>query len=277
MRILLVSLVVAVFGVVSAHAQSCPNDDPNSLEAPGISVLRGTLIYHDELRQWLGLRLDRPVCGETEEVQLVFTKAEDSRRAESLRDCEVKATGILYNSPTGYYSAEMAVSEPRLEPDASCNPHPVRPDPEATPIPPDIKTFHGSIVVDYRGKGHVDVKVWQGESEHAPLKPWQAYVHYLLTGGADVIWFGCQQDFQISDISQTPKPPKEVFAGEPDAGTALQDLNGTNTITFTCKRPTPEADATSEDVQSTPPPEADHDSEPAQEGSPPRTPSEPNP
>ncbi len=108
-----------------------------------------------------------------------------------------------------------------------------------------MKMFHASIVVDYRGKGHVEVEVWEHQNKRSLLKPWQAYVTYMLTGSPGVIWFGCQNNFRIMDITQIPKSPRGIFAGEPPdlTGTALQDLQASNTINFTCQRALDNKDA----------------------------------
>ncbi|HEV2194293.1 MAG TPA: hypothetical protein VGR55_01860 [Candidatus Acidoferrum sp.] len=231
----LVGLTIMFLAAVSTQAQTCPQNSDNP-DTPGPSVaLHGTLIYHDDLRQWLGLRLDHPVCGETE-VELVFSNSSAWRRAQSLRGCTLTARGTLYESPTGYYSAKFAI-EATLKSDPSCRPFPVRPDLSTVPIPTTVRIFRASIVVDYRGKGHVGVEVWKNRGKRLLLKPWQAYVNYILTGGRDVIWFGCQKDFRIANVTQTPKSPGGIFADAPDlTGAALQDLDATNTISFSCQR-----------------------------------------
>lgn len=231
-----VGLAIIFLAAVSTQAQTCPPQNSDNPDTPGPSVaLHGTLVYHDDLRQWLALRVDHPTCGEGE-VELVFSNFSAWRRAQSLRGCAVTAKGTLYESPTGYYSAKFAI-EATLKPDPSCRPFPLRPDLSTVPIPTTVKIFRASIVVDYHGKGHVGVEVWKNQDKRLLLKPWEAYVNYILTGGRDVIWFGCQKDFRIAAITQTPKSPGGIFADAPDlTGTALQDLEGANTINFTCQR-----------------------------------------
>jgi hypothetical protein len=236
MRTLIV-LTTALLATAAVNAQTCPpHDDHGREKALSPSVLHGTLLFHDDLRQWIGIKLDRPACGQTE-VQLVFSKADAWREAETLRGCTVTATGELFDSPTGYYSAELAISDATLKPGPSCHPSPVRPDPYAVPIPPNVKSYHASISVDYRGKGHVNVKVWHGDDKPVPLAPWQAYISYTLTGGQDVIWFDCQKGFRINDITQTPENPNGIFNDEPNlTGTVLQDMNGANMVRFSCQK-----------------------------------------
>lgn len=232
----LIVLIVVLFAAITIDAQSCPKENTHGLgEAPEPSVLHGTLLYHDELRQWLGLGLDHAACGQTE-VQLIFNDSNKWRHAESLRECAVTVSGKLYIGPTGYYSAEMAISDPELKPDPSCRPLPLKPDPAAVPISTDLKEFHASIAVDYRGKGHVEVKVRKEQDKGLLLEPWQAFVHYNLNGGGDMIWFGCRESFQISDITQVPKSPTGIIQDKLDSSTVLVDMDGTNTVAFTCQK-----------------------------------------
>lgn len=233
----LIPLAIAVLAVTAVDAQTCPTKDEHGpVEASRDSILHGTLLLHDELRQWLGIKLDQPACGQTE-VELIFSEAKTRREAETLRGCTVTATGRLFDSPTGYYSANMAISDPTLKPDLSCHPFPVKRDQHPVPIPPTLKAYHASISVDYRGKGHIYVKVWEGEDNPVPLAPWETYVDYILTGSRDVIWFNCQKGFQIKDITQTPENPDGVIVDIPRlTGTVLQDINGVNVVKFTCRR-----------------------------------------
>lgn len=232
MRALIV-LAAALLTSLTINAQTCPTSEGDA-SAP--STLHGRLLLHDELREWIGIKLDRPACEESE-VQLVFSKNEDWRKAETLRGCAVTAIGVLYESPTGYYSANIAISNATLNPDSSCHTFPGRPDSSGVPIPPTVKEYQASITVDYRGKGHVDVKVWQAHDQRVLLKPWQAYVNYLITGGEEIIWFDCQKNFRISGITQVPASPDGLLKDIPDQFRAeLQDMKGRNVIEFTCRK-----------------------------------------
>lgn len=142
-----------------------------------------------------------------------------------MRRCTLTVTGKLYNSPTGYYSANLAIQDGVLEPDASCQPLPPEPDLSRARVPSRVTSYHVLIDVDYRDKGHVDVLVWQGRSKRTFLRPWQGYADYLLTGARDVLWFGCAEGFLLSHVVQTPRATDAIFHDQPDqAGTSLVDL-----------------------------------------------------
>jgi len=220
----------------TARAQTCPDKmSKGSPDPPKDSVLHGTLQVHDDLRQWIGVKLDTHICDQAE-VQLIFSKTTAYRIAETMRECAITVTGELFESPTGYYSAGIAISDATLKPDGSCNPAPLKSDPQPVPIRQGLRAYHASITVDYRGRGHIDVQVWQGKEKRVPLAPWESYISYSLAGGRDVIWFGCQEVFKINDITQIPDGPNGVIDDQPYA--ALKDLKGVNVISFTCqKRP----------------------------------------
>jgi hypothetical protein len=98
-----------------ASGQNCPPTHVEGLsEASAPSTLHGTLVFRDELRQWLGLRLEQAACGETD-IQLIFSDSKAWRGAESFRGCTISATGKLFDSLTGDYSAETAMADPGTE------------------------------------------------------------------------------------------------------------------------------------------------------------------
>lgn len=230
---LLAGLLVAC---VAVTAQSCPaRDSQGPFEAPSPSTLHGTLLVHNDLRDWIGLKLDRPACGESE-IELVFQNGDGFRGAETYNGCALTAIGKLFDSPTGYYSANIAISDPDLKPDPSCHPSALTPDPSESPMPPAVTRYRASIVVDYRGRGRVTVEVRDSQNNQ-PLKPWQPFVKYLLTGGRDGIWFSCGDGFTVQKASASPKSPHGIFSDDPNQwGMSLEDLTGMNTIHFICKK-----------------------------------------
>lgn len=172
-------------------------------------------------------------CGE-DEIELTYLEPKDWRQAEALRDCEVTIVGKLFYSSTGYYSAAMAVTDPAVAPDVTCKPHPVKTDPTLAPKKPNIRTFVAEILVDYRNKGRVVVRVWEDRQRKSELTPWQAYIHYELTGLRDVMWFGCADGFEIRQIRQNPKPKNGLSQDDSSlAGTVLPSET-LNTVSFAC-------------------------------------------
>jgi len=169
-----------------AQEPSCPNYDKyKDLDAPKPSVLHGTIQFHDEIRQWLGLKLDKPACNESD-IQLVTMKSDGYRQMKTFVGCAVSVTGMLFQGATGYYSADLAI-DPKIKPDAGCHRAGLEPDPATVSIPAKLRQYKVSITVDYRGKGHVDRRAWNNNSPQESLEPWQTYIDYTMTGGRDSI------------------------------------------------------------------------------------------
>jgi len=236
-RIGVTALFAAFFFLCAsaAVAQSCPTQDAaGQHDASESSVLHGILVHHDELRTWLGLKLDRPACGESE-IQLTFDTPDAWRKAETLRNCGVTATGVLFLAPTAHYSAGMAIENPKLQPDESCRPLPLDPDPSKAPVPPNLRTYHVLITIDTRGKGHTEVRVSSDADAPEPLAPWQAYAHFSLNGGGDVLWFGCREGFSPGDAVKNP-PATPDFLARPGSDLEIGlDVDTVNTVQYVCR------------------------------------------
>lgn len=226
--VLFITLLISA----AAEAESCP---PSQTEnAPEISTLHGKLNRFGELRNWLGIELDQPACGE-KIVQLVFKSGDRNREVEALRGCEVTASGKLYEPVTGYYSAKLAIFDPDVKADASCHPQPVEPDPSKADIPADLRSYRASIVVDFRGKGRTKARAWRGQDEQNALRPTTAFVTYMLNGSGEVLHFNCRDGFAVKTIRQMPKGDAPVDEGYFET-TDLKDLNGVNKIEFSCEK-----------------------------------------
>ncbi|HEY2460989.1 MAG TPA: hypothetical protein VGI16_09280 [Candidatus Acidoferrum sp.] len=232
MRILIFFAMV-LSAATASTAQICPaSNESNSGKAPKAAIIRGRLRFHDDLRHWLGIELNRPLCGKTE-IQIAFSKGDQWKRAKTLRGCTITATGKLYDSPTGYYSADLAIFDPIIKADSSCHPLPLEAGPRAHPSEIPHGPYQTSISIDYRGKGHVDVNVSQGEKK---LIPWQDYVDYMLSGSAEVVWLYCAKDFRVTDITQVPENPDGITREKPSLiGVTVQGTTGVHVINFTCQ------------------------------------------
>jgi hypothetical protein len=72
-------------------------------DASQIQTLSGQLIYHDGIRKWFELKLDRAQSGQVS-IQLVPAGG-DWKPIEVLRGCRVRSKGQIFLSPTGPYSS----------------------------------------------------------------------------------------------------------------------------------------------------------------------------
>jgi hypothetical protein len=217
-----------------AYAQSCPQDNDDDLNVgAAASTLHGTIILHHQLRTWLGLKLDQPVCDEAE-IELTFHDSTRWRQAESLRDCRVSATGEIFDGLTGYYSTFHAIHDALIHPDQPCHPHPISPDPAKLAVPESLWSYRVSIKIDTRGNGHTDVRVHK--SFHRKVSgPWLVYVSYWLNGAGDLVWVGCADNFTAPNISAAPGSAVHEPGSPFQYGVGL-DEDGVNKIRFACRR-----------------------------------------
>jgi hypothetical protein len=105
---------------VPAVGQECPEASATRAATPSQPrTLEGLLIFHDGIRKWFELKLDRPQCGQTS-VQLVRGE-HDWTPLQVLRGCRVRSRGAMDFSPTGYYSLDTYQSVDEIEPVGRCS------------------------------------------------------------------------------------------------------------------------------------------------------------
>jgi hypothetical protein len=219
-------------------AQNCPGPDGS---VPAASTLHGVVQYHDDLRQWIGLNLDKPACGQSE-IQLTFSRT-DHRAAKSISGCGATVSGSIFEGMTGHFSAELAIADPKIVPDRGCKPQPLEVDYSKVQPPRALQRYRASLSVDFSGKGHVEQHAWREQNQGAQntprktaLTPAPAYVHYMLAGSGEVLRFGCASGFRPVDPVQNPPNPDGFVEDIPNmTGTTLQS-DTVNTITFDCVR-----------------------------------------
>jgi hypothetical protein len=97
--------VFATCGANRAFAEECPRaSSTGPAIASEVRTLYGRLIFHNGIRQWFELKLDRSQCGQSS-IELVRIEG-NSRALEVLRGCRVESSGAIDFSPTGYYSLD---------------------------------------------------------------------------------------------------------------------------------------------------------------------------
>lgn len=227
---LFVVLLLLLVALDAAAGQSCPAENgPNAGDAPEPSTLHGKLVFHNDLRGWLGLKLDNPACGDSE-IQLAFNEANE-RRAMSLRGCKVTAAGKIFETATGYWSARLAITDAHLLADQSCKPHPLLPD-YSKATPRELKSYYAEITVDYKHQP-VQVAVWADRTKQKKVAPSHAYIHASFSGAPDVLWIRCAEGFVAS--SATQNPPGELTNEGTMVGPELR-MDRVTTVKVTCKR-----------------------------------------
>jgi hypothetical protein len=238
MRATMFAVALCLNAIQPAPAQSCPKENPNGPSIPSTTrTLNGTIVYHDALRQGIGLLLDSPACGQSE-IELYASGKTDAqtesnqRRLETLRGCKAKVTGPLDLAPTGYYSTDIFQNVDEAESDVSCIPQPPLPDFSRTKPNPAIHSYQAKLTVSSLGEGSIH---GEARSNGRLLTPWQAYVHLFLTGGF-VLYGSCADDLRLSHVSGTPAAHASQIDYQAAMGGDLEKGIQSAAMTFTCTR-----------------------------------------
>ena len=186
-------------------------------------TLEGQLIYHDGIRKWFELKLDRPEC-ERESVELVQGDGAFApgylASLEILRGCHVRTKGVLDLPGTGYYSLGLYQAVEEIEPIGKCTKPPPFPDYSKAKPDKSIRSYRVEMTIDYeQGDQPIFFRVTSRGKE---LKPWQAYASYLLTGGF-VLWGDCADGYAVDKAFGTPEAKPQVIdraAFDPESAAA---------------------------------------------------------
>jgi hypothetical protein len=235
--ILLATVFFLAAGHPRAQAQQCPEVNPaGPSKSSAAFITKGVIIYHDALRQWYGLRLDKPVCGLTE-LQLTGANDQLWKQLELLRGCKATVSGTLNLPGTNYYSAEIFQEAQTIRPDPDCVQQPPFPDLSKARPPASIWKYKVSLTVSMQDEGYVHPEI-----SHAgkPLTPWQAYTTYMLTG-LYVFYGQCAKGFSMDHVSGTPeaKPWQMEEQAIMDPPSANEKKIDPVVMNFTCTRPLP--------------------------------------
>ena len=202
------------YGASRASAQECPNSSPAGADTPSqTQALEGRLIYHDGIRQWFELKLDRGQCGKGS-IQLTVPDS-SWKSIQILRGCRVQANGKIDFSPTGYYSLDLYQDATSVNPVGTCLRKPPFVDYSSAVPDRHIRAYSVAMDVDYRPGDHPIV--FHVRSGNRELRPWQAYASYMLTGGF-VLYGQCGRGFVVDKVYGTPAARPSHFDEPRDSG-----------------------------------------------------------
>jgi hypothetical protein len=187
-------LILAALSSRILSAQYCPPSDGKSIDAPQPSVLHGTIKLHPGTRPWLGLVLAKPACGASE-IELAFS--DGVSHARQMDHCSVTVKGVISESPTIYYSADLNIFNPVITPDPGCKLFPPDPDYSKVTIPSSIKSYEVTVFRDIRGNKPVRGEVVSSSGRR--LEPWQPYVQLSMNGEEDLT-LNCPDGFELTSF-----------------------------------------------------------------------------
>jgi hypothetical protein len=203
----LLALFFVNYTAAPAFAQQCPRPGATGPSvASEVRTLEGTLVFHDDIRQWFELKLDQPQCGQTS-IQLVRREG-DWTPVEVLRGCRVRSQGQIDFSYTGYYSLDTYQDVDQIETVSSCAPK--LPFPDYSKAKPDksISEYRVDMHINY-GPGDHPI-IFRASTAGKGLRPWQAYASYTLTGGF-VLYGRCGEGFVVDKVFGTPQAKPSHF------------------------------------------------------------------
>jgi hypothetical protein len=208
------AMLLMFCGASQASAQECPSASPAGADtASQTQTLQGRLIYHDGIRQWFELKLDRAQCGKSS-VQLTMSDR-SWKPLQIARGCRVATIGKIDFSPTGYYSLDLYQDAIKVSPIGVClikSPF----EDESSALPAHhIHDYRVEMDVDYRPGDHPIV--FQVRSGNKVLHPWQAYASYMLTGSF-VLYGLCGHGFVVDKVYGTPVARPSHFDEPLDSG-----------------------------------------------------------
>ncbi|MGB9144656.1 MAG: hypothetical protein WCC14_02440 [Acidobacteriaceae bacterium] len=223
--------LLAILSVAGGgRAQSCPPTDGSGFDAAQPSVLHGTIQFHDGVRPWLGLALDRPACG-AKEIEIVFTD-EGWREAKRMRGCTATVRGKISESPTIYYATDLNVSNPSIVADGGCHLLPPDPDYASFRISDDVRSYRLTVFIDVKGDKPLRAEVMRTDGIRQSLTPWQPYADMFLNGEEDLS-LGCANGFGL--LSWKSSDPK--YVQQLDSNIALTSSSlGPAWLTIECRR-----------------------------------------
>ncbi len=204
-RMIAVLVVLFACSDLTTHSQQRPNEDSkDTCELPESATLEGQLIYHDGMRKWFELKLDKPLCGQPS-VELfpgrsLFYSGRPSA-LETFRGCRIRTDGSLGGAASGYYTLDVNQMVGEIESTGKCTRQP--PLPDYSKVKPDksVRKFRVEMTVDYEQE---DRPIYfRVTSEGKELHPWQAYASYFLTGGY-VLYCQCAKGFMVDQVFGDP-------------------------------------------------------------------------
>lgn len=192
------------------RAQSTPKEPEIPTQ---VQTLSGQLVYHDGIRKWFELKLDRAQSGQGS-IQLV-SAGQDWKQMEVLRGCRVRTKGPTFPSPINddFYSLEYTQSVQRIESVETCTLKPLihvvptaRPDKNVHDYRVDMRVNHspGDHPVVFRvtsaGK---ELQPWQAYASYS-LQPWTSHASHKLPSGS-ALYGICGEGFVIDKVFGTPQ------------------------------------------------------------------------
>jgi len=213
----LMPLFLGSFTIGIALGQQTSQSTVKEPEIPSqVETLSGQLVYHDGIRKWFELKLDRAQSGQSS-IQLVYA-GPVWKQMQVLRGCRVRSRGLIFLSPTGpylsgYYPLEYTQSVQHIESVETCTlKSPIQVVPGAKPDK-NVHDYRVDMRVNYSPGDHPvvfrvtsagkELQPWQSYASYM-LEPWTSYASYRLPRGS-ALYGICGEGFVIDKVFGTPQ------------------------------------------------------------------------
>jgi len=192
-------VVVALLTSSVALAQDCfPLDKKLSFSG------RLVLIDENGYRQWIGLRLSRPVCVEGDRGDGYIERVDDVKimQAFALEDGQIHSrlnrligdnvalTGTLAQWLTGYQRAPVVINVDTVEPTDAAGEATLSAPGRPKPLVRDVPAYYITVRA-----GQSLIKAVREAGSNAPLTPVDEYARHTVTGG-DVVYVFCRDGYE---------------------------------------------------------------------------------
>jgi hypothetical protein len=213
-------------------------------------VLKGTLVSHQGLRSWWGVKLDHPICmlkdpidpygmaySDVDELQLIFMNQDSYGRYENLLNRSVSVSGSLMGRTTGYHNTSVliVVDDVASLDGASSRAVKATAKPARPPLP-DVESYFASLTVLPKPTSRVIEQAWDKDPVNF-FADSDRYTEHMFNGPMNIMWVKCRDGYRIE--RPTSSTNSGVFqmaprnSTNPFWGVAVSDSERTN-ITVHC-------------------------------------------
>ena len=222
---------------------------------PAAVKLNGTLMTHQGLRNWWGVKLDEPICTipvdslesyhNVQELQLLMGEGDFDRYAP-LIGRKVSVSGKLEAQSTGYHQTKVMIGVAGMEVRENKPVLPVGPPSEPPAKLLDVQSYFASVTVE-RTPARVIKKAWVNDPSHL-LPHSEFYIDHMFNGPMDVLWVTCRDGYTTTGpTSSTDAHPFRMSPDDPTDrfwGISVNDTQSSEIAVGCQKVPATKAGAT---------------------------------
>ena len=232
-------VVLALLTSSAALAQGCfPLDKKLSFS--------GRLVMTDEngYRQWMGLRLSRPVCVQGDRGDGYIERVDDVKimqafapedgpihsRLNRLIGNNVALTGTLAQWLTAYQRAPVVINVDTVEPTDAAGEAALHAPDRPKPLVRDVPAYYITVRA-----GQSLTKAVREAGSNRPLTPVDEYARHAVTGG-DVVYVFCRDGYEPQYVGGSISEDSAICGASANSCGFNMPRDGTTTLTMRCTK-----------------------------------------